>query len=79
VCLESDQGPLSYQDSVLPLNYTRTQRINLFSFSTNEPFILYSLYQDSVPRLHRYAEHYGQVPLNYTRVKLFYFKKLIYF
>lgn len=23
VCLESDQGPLSYQDSVLPLNYTR--------------------------------------------------------
>jgi hypothetical protein len=23
VYLESDQGPLSYQDSVLPLNYTR--------------------------------------------------------
>ena len=28
--MESNHGPLSYQDSVLPLNYTRTQGIMYF-------------------------------------------------
>ncbi len=55
VYMESDHGPLSYQDSVLPLNYTRTQGI-MYLFGNERPFKI-SIYQDSV------------LPLNYTRLR----------
>ena len=55
--MESNHGPLSYQDSVLPLNYTRTQGIMSFVGNERTVSIDISRYQDSV------------LPLNYTRLR----------